>query len=76
MRMFEIDQTPIYRFFLKKGVLWCLVSGMYIPTLILTRHHKTPQKQNRYQAKKNPTPQLQIFAQLFLSRCPEVSGYD
>lgn len=51
--MFEIDQTPIYTNFLKKSVFWCLVSGMYIPSPILTRHHKTPQKQNRYQAKKN-----------------------
>lgn len=72
--MFEIDQTPIYTNFLKKSVFWCLVSGMYIPSPILTRHHKTPQKQNRYQAKKKPTPQLRVFAQLFLSRCRVVSG--
>lgn len=76
MRMFEIDQTPIYRNFLKKSVLWCLVSGMYIPTLILTRHRQTPRKQNRYQAIKNQTPLKLKFTVFLQFCCLEVSGFD
>lgn len=59
--MFEIDQTPIYRKFFKKSVLWCLVSGMYIPTPILTRHRQTPQKQKQHQAIKKPDTTITDF---------------
>jgi len=64
----KIDQTPIYRNFFKKSVFWCLVSGMYIPSPILTRHRQTPRKQKQHQAIKNQTP-LKLKFTVFLQFC-------
>ncbi len=72
--MLGFDRTPIYRNFLKKVVFCCPVSGIYIPTLFLTGHHRTPGKQKRYQSIKNRTPLKLKFTDFLQFCCMEVSG--
>ena len=74
--MSVIDRTPIYRFFMKNALLWCPVSGIYIPTPFFTGHLRTPHKQNRYKSIKNRTPQKKKNVVNCQFCCPEVSGYD